>query len=428
MKKQAKNIIAGVVSISILLQGGMASAKEANGPNQDIVKDRQVYASTSAASFKDIKGHWAEATIKQAIVDGYLKGYSDGTFKPNGLITRAELASVLVRITKNKKDGSKLSFTDVPSGYWAASAIEGAVGAGFIKAGDAPGGKFKPNEAMTRYDMAKWFSQGLVRSEASFETALKEVEGTLLPFTETYKTGISKTQTPYIALARGTGLMKGNPDDSFGLENTTTRAEVAVMLYRYLRIEGSKAGSYRGLNELREVGLYGTNAVSLGNATWSKDSKDVVAPVYNIMGKKFIMKGKRGSFILHQMIVVDISKPLGTEERGIYGSMFDQRMGATFLIYTETTVTAEKKMKHSYEYLDSYDFLGGSVIFGDSPERFGYETVPRQYGASLEYKDFSDFLQVGKPRTIWTTIGTTYGMQWITAADGTVGTIMLNRK
>lgn len=139
MKKQAKNIIAGVVSISILLQGGMASAKEANGPNQDIVKDRQVYASTSAASFKDIKGHWAEATIKQAIVDGYLKGYSDGTFKPNGLITRAELASVLVRITKNKKDGSKLSFTDVPSGYWAASAIEGAVGAGFIKAGDAPG-------------------------------------------------------------------------------------------------------------------------------------------------------------------------------------------------------------------------------------------------------------------------------------------------
>ncbi|ANY65458.1 hypothetical protein BBD42_02490 [Paenibacillus sp. BIHB 4019] len=427
MKRQAKNIIAGVVSISILLQGGMAAAKEANRLNQEILKDRQVYESTSAASFKDIKGHWAEATIKQAIADGYLKGYSDGTFKPNGLITRAELASVLVRITKNKKDGSKLSLTDVPSGYWAASAIEGAVGAGFIKAGDAPGGKFKPNEAMTRYDMAKWFSQGLVRSEASFETALKEVEGTLLPFTETYKTGISKTQTPYIALARGTGLMKGNPDDSFGLENTTTRAEVAVMLYRYLRIEGSKAESYRGLNELREVGLYGTNAVSLGNATWSTDSKGVVAPVYNIMGKKFIMKGKRGTFVLNRMIVVDISKPLGTEDRGIYGNMFYQSVYDTFGVYTEATVTAEKKMKYSSEYGDSYRVLTGTVILGDAPEQFGYETLPRFYGASLQYKDFSDFLQVGKPRRVWTAIGI-IGMQFITAADGTVGTIKLNRE
>ncbi|MFC5470879.1 S-layer homology domain-containing protein [Cohnella suwonensis] len=34
-------------------------------------------------NFNDISGHWAEANIKQAVSDGIVSGYPDGTFKPN---------------------------------------------------------------------------------------------------------------------------------------------------------------------------------------------------------------------------------------------------------------------------------------------------------------------------------------------------------
>lgn len=43
-----------------------------------------------AAGFKDIQGHWAQKNILWAEKEGYMKGYPDGTFRPNAPITRAE--------------------------------------------------------------------------------------------------------------------------------------------------------------------------------------------------------------------------------------------------------------------------------------------------------------------------------------------------
>jgi N-acetylmuramoyl-L-alanine amidase len=49
----------------------------------------------------DITGHWAEASIREAIADGVLSGFPDGTFRPDEPLTRAHLATVLNRIKKN---------------------------------------------------------------------------------------------------------------------------------------------------------------------------------------------------------------------------------------------------------------------------------------------------------------------------------------
>ncbi|ACJ33060.1 M15 family metallopeptidase [Anoxybacillus flavithermus] len=46
----------------------------------------------------DVKGHWAEASIKKAMEKGIIKGYSDGTFKPDEPVTRAQLAVILDRL------------------------------------------------------------------------------------------------------------------------------------------------------------------------------------------------------------------------------------------------------------------------------------------------------------------------------------------
>ena len=65
------------------------------------------------AQFSDIAGHWAEASIKQAAMAGFVKGYQDGTFKPGTKVTRAEFAVMLVNALKlNAEGSSELSFTD----------------------------------------------------------------------------------------------------------------------------------------------------------------------------------------------------------------------------------------------------------------------------------------------------------------------------
>jgi hypothetical protein len=59
-------------------------------------------------SFSDISGHWAESEIKRAAYLGWIEGYTDGTFRPNKDITRAEsmtlINRVLNRIPENTTD------------------------------------------------------------------------------------------------------------------------------------------------------------------------------------------------------------------------------------------------------------------------------------------------------------------------------------
>ena len=49
-------------------------------------------------SFTDISGHWAEDYIHEAAAHGWIKGYEDGTFKPDQLITRAEAMTLINRV------------------------------------------------------------------------------------------------------------------------------------------------------------------------------------------------------------------------------------------------------------------------------------------------------------------------------------------
>lgn len=55
--------------------------------------DLKAYGQTS--SLKDLKGHWAEGLVKILISNGIVKGYADGTFRPNNPVTRAELSKML---------------------------------------------------------------------------------------------------------------------------------------------------------------------------------------------------------------------------------------------------------------------------------------------------------------------------------------------
>ncbi|WP_276356643.1 FG-GAP-like repeat-containing protein [Cohnella caldifontis] len=127
-----------------------------------IADDEKPADSTPADSpgFSDIAGHWAAASIVEAVKQGIASGYPDGTFKPNRSISRAEFAVMLVHALKPQTGGANLTFSDKSAiGDWASEAIAQAVRAGILSGYDD--GSFRPNAFITRAEMASMIARAL---------------------------------------------------------------------------------------------------------------------------------------------------------------------------------------------------------------------------------------------------------------------------
>lgn len=114
------------------------------------------------AQGKDIEGHWSEATVRKLQADGLISGYADGTFRPNQPITRAEFVAALNRIL-GLKDSSNMNFKDVSPNDWFAKELAIAVHYGYIKG--YPDGTFRPNRPVSRFEVAIMISRANRLSE-----------------------------------------------------------------------------------------------------------------------------------------------------------------------------------------------------------------------------------------------------------------------
>ncbi|WP_246098556.1 S-layer homology domain-containing protein [Saccharibacillus brassicae] len=79
----------------------------------------------------DIKGHWAESQIADWMSRGLVTGYTDGSFKPNGQITRAEFFALINR-SFGFTEKENVKFGDLPAGSWAYDEVSKAVKAGYV--------------------------------------------------------------------------------------------------------------------------------------------------------------------------------------------------------------------------------------------------------------------------------------------------------
>ncbi|WP_186333837.1 S-layer homology domain-containing protein [Paenibacillus xylanexedens] len=100
-------------------------------------------------TFKDVKPtHWAELAIAAAAQSGYVKGYTDGSFKPDQAMTRAELASVLQHLLNTEQTADEANtFNDV-NDHWAQQAIARLNAAGVVTGYED--GTFRPSQPVTR--------------------------------------------------------------------------------------------------------------------------------------------------------------------------------------------------------------------------------------------------------------------------------------
>ena len=117
--------------------------------------------------FKDANNSWYSDEINFAANKGFIKGYSDGTFKPNQAITRAEFAQMIAVFVKDGYPGTG-ELKDV-KGHWASDAINELYGNKNIKGYDD--GTFKPDQKLTRAEAVTILNSVFGRNTkaASFE-------------------------------------------------------------------------------------------------------------------------------------------------------------------------------------------------------------------------------------------------------------------
>lgn len=171
---------------------------------------------TLAASLSDVKDHWAETQIKWSAEKGWIKGYPDGTFKPNGLMTNAEFVSLINRVAELKGE-KKVNYTDIVIDEWYFKDIEIGVANNYLY----NTGKFYPNESITREEVARII--GKIYSKKADLNELKKFSD--------YKLIKDDAKEAVAALTK-IGIINGYPEGDFKPQNNITRAEVAIILYK----------------------------------------------------------------------------------------------------------------------------------------------------------------------------------------------------
>jgi predicted lipoprotein with Yx(FWY)xxD motif len=175
--------------------------------------------------FPDTAGHWASSDVANAVKAGWVGGYPDGSFKPEGSVTRAEFVKMLAVAFGFQKAASKGSFTDT-AGHWSEPFVEMAVARGVIVPAEYAGAKFEPDKAITREEIAVFAARaaGLKGSD----------EAVLQPFADSAR--VSAGARAHLAAAVSAKILGGYPDGTIKPEGTATRGEAVVMISRALKI------------------------------------------------------------------------------------------------------------------------------------------------------------------------------------------------
>jgi hypothetical protein len=122
------------------------------------------------ANFPDTQGHWAQQQINKLVSMGAIHGYPDGTFKPNKNITRAEFSTILVTAFNLTPQSGKV-FKDTAQ-HWAKDAIATAASYGIVNGYSVD--KFGPDDVITREQMAVMIVNALKLSESANSKVFKD--------------------------------------------------------------------------------------------------------------------------------------------------------------------------------------------------------------------------------------------------------------
>lgn len=245
--------------------------------------------SYGASTFKDTKGHWAEKSIEEAVSLEIIKGYSDGRFKPDAKVSRAEFISMLNRALGNTTTGS-ISFGDVSGSAWFYYDVAKAVTAGFVDG--FSDGTFRPEAFITRQEAAVMLARLL--PAYGYTTSLSRFSD--------YRSVASWAETAMTKMA-GKGYISGYSDGKIHPLDSLTRAQAAKIITEIVDEENIVTSDPM----VKTDGTKLTSRIYSNNVTIHKDLDDGDATIENcvILGKLIVQGGGENSVTVNNSRVAN---------------------------------------------------------------------------------------------------------------------------
>lgn len=184
-----------------------------------LTQDTTIYAKWFLIVLPGVTDKKATPKLNTSDHFAYVQGYPNGTVKPAGNITRAETAAILFRLmddaSRKTYYSTKSGFRDVGSGSWYNTYVATLNNAGVIT--DSSNGYFRPNEAITRAELAAMLAK------------FSETTGAANYFNDV---SAKYWAANAIAICAKLGWITGYPDGTFRPDKNVTRAELMAMINR----------------------------------------------------------------------------------------------------------------------------------------------------------------------------------------------------
>ncbi|MEM8639630.1 MAG: S-layer homology domain-containing protein [Cyanobacteria bacterium P01_G01_bin.54] len=177
--------------------------------------------------FSDVTDHWAAPFLRRLASLSLVTGFSDGSFRPDAPINRAQYAALLMKALQPKPARPATMFLDVSPEFWGYGAISGAYQAGFLSG--FPDGTFHPEQQLQRIHLIVSLVSGLELNVEDTNTLSRYTDASDIP----------AYAQDEVAGAIAAGLIASHPNPEWlNPKQQATRAEAAVMLYQVLVHQG----------------------------------------------------------------------------------------------------------------------------------------------------------------------------------------------
>ncbi|MDO4541451.1 MAG: S-layer homology domain-containing protein [Bacillota bacterium] len=229
-------------------------------------------------SFADTQNHWAKTYIEYVTNLGLFQGTSANTFAPNINMTRAMFVTVLGRFSGIDQTLYPESyFGDVAVGQWYSAYVQWAAANGIVYGHD--NGNFGPNDNITREQMA-----ALIYRYCAFAGIDPIMISNDYKFND--EAAISSYAIGSVNFVKLTGLLTGKGNNQFKPKDNATRAEVATVMTRLIKISKGERIYVNYNTAANNVPTY--SSVVLQDCIGTMYNDNTVVQEYDMNGTAFI--------------------------------------------------------------------------------------------------------------------------------------------
>lgn len=177
----------------------------------------------TVVAFADLTGHWAESFVRGMVNQELISGFSDGSFKPDLPMNRAQYAALLAKVFDPPTRRDAIAFRDVPADFWGAAAIARVYQGGLMSGYDDQ--TFRPTQSIRRIEVLLSLVNALALPAGDLAVLQRFSDRDSIP-------AFARS-----ALAAATArrlVVSGSQPDQLRPMEESSRAEVSAMVYQSL--------------------------------------------------------------------------------------------------------------------------------------------------------------------------------------------------